>query len=258
MSTADEVPELPEPDALPLTRWERLGASLAGITLAGAGVVAVFVTGNQAGSVALLLVGAVLLIMAINGAPLTRARYQDYELLMARRRHEIVATIEQEEPQDARQALQVLSAVDPGSADDPFVAQVTAAVYEREVADRLARVYPGSHRVSGRADLGVDILVETPTARIGVQVKAGRTVLTNSALRNVIQAASGARNSRLAPIDGLLVVTNRPLPHDVSRRLREVTNPVLPTTVVRWVDDQDDTVLEARVQELVSRIDRAR
>ncbi|MFC6985259.1 hypothetical protein [Streptomyces cirratus] len=215
---------------------------------------AVFITSNQAGSVALLLVGAVLLIMAINGSSLTRARYQDYELLMARRRHPIVASIEQDTPQDARQALQVLSAIDPRSTDDPLVAQVSAAVYEREVADRLARVYPESHRVGGAGDLGIDVLVQTPTALIGVQVKAGRTVLQTSTLRSVIHAAAGARNSRRAPIDGLLLVTNRPLPQDVSRRLREVASPDLPTAAVRWVDDQDDAVLEAKVQELVSRI----
>ncbi|MEU3773570.1 hypothetical protein AB0F11_10230 [Streptomyces sp. NPDC032472] len=254
MSNAEEIPELPEPDALPLSRWERLGASLAGCSLAGAGVVAVFATGNQAGSVALLLVGAVLLVMAINGSPLTRARYQDYELLMTRRRRSLATTIEQEEPQDARQALQVLSAIDPRSTDDPVVAQVSAAVYEREVADRLERVYPDTRRVGGPDDLGIDILVQTPTARIGVQVKAGRSVLSGSRLRTEVQAVVAVNSIRRDPIDGFLLVTNRPLPHQLDRRLRELQTLGLPVAVVRWMDDQDDAILGAKVEELVSRV----
>ncbi|WP_329153692.1 hypothetical protein OIU91_37105 [Streptomyces sp. NBC_01456] len=252
MSTVDDVPEAPAADAAPLSRWERLGASLAGTALAGAGVVAVFMTGNQAGSVALLLVGVILLIMAINGSPLTRARYQDYELLMSRRRHQIVASIEQEAPQDARQALQVLSAVDPRATDDPLVARVSALVYEREVFDHLARFYPDTRLVGGAEDFGIDVAVQTPSALIGVQIKVGRTVLTTSVLRNIIHAA--ARSSGRVPIDGLLVVTNRPLPQDVPRRLRQAASADLPTTVVRWVDEQDDAVLEAKVQELISRL----
>jgi hypothetical protein len=130
VATPEEELEVSEqqPDAAPLSRWERLAASLSGIALSGAGATAVFITGNQAGSVALLLVGVVLLIMAINGSPLTRARYQDYELFMARRRHQIVATINQDSPEEARQALQVLSSVDPGASRDPFVAQMSALV----------------------------------------------------------------------------------------------------------------------------------
>ncbi|MET9957860.1 hypothetical protein ABZ128_02025 [Streptomyces sp. NPDC006326] len=254
MSNAEEIPELPEPDALPLSRWERLGASLAGCSLAGAGVVAVFTTGNQAGSVALLLVGAVLLIMAINGSPLTRARYQDYELLMTRRRRSLATTIEQEEPQDARHALQVLSAIDPRSTDDPVVAQVSASVYEREVADHLERAYPGTRRVGGPEDLGIDILVQAPTARIGVRVKPGRSMLSSSQLRIEVEAAVAVNGIRRDPIDGLLLVTNRPLPQQLDRRLRELQTPGLPVAVVRWMDDQDDAILGAKVEELVSRI----
>ncbi|UQX00997.1 hypothetical protein [Streptomyces sp. RerS4] len=257
MSTADEMPEIPEPDAVPLTRWERVGASMAGVLLAGAGTVAVFVSSNQAGSVALLLAGAVLLIMAINGSPLTRARYQDYEVLMARRRHAVAETIEQEAPQDARQALQVLSAIDPRSSNDPFVARVSGAVYEREVAERLSALHPGSVLRGGLGDSGIDIVLQTASARIGVNVKEGRSVLTTAVLRAAVQAAVQVRDHRVAPIDALLLVTNRPLPQDVARRLREVASAGIPVAVVRWVDDQDDDALEAKVQELTSRINPA-
>lgn len=254
MSSPDEVPETPEPEAAPLSRWERLGASLSGIILSGAGVAAVFVTSNQAGSVALLLVGVVLLIMAINGSPLTRARYQDYELFMNRRRRQIAATIEQESPADARQALRVLSAIDPRAIEDPAVARVSAHVYEREVVNCLARIYPETQHRGGAGDQGVDATVRTPEGLIGVQVKAGRGSLTGAAIRNIVQAAAYARESGHVPIRGLLVVTNMPFSRDhVGRRIRE-SGANLPTVVVRWLDEQDDDALKATLQELISRL----
>ncbi|WP_405974026.1 hypothetical protein OG496_37405 [Streptomyces sp. NBC_00988] len=254
MPAAEDTPEVPELDAAPLSKWERLGASLSGTALSGAGVAAVFVTSNQAGSVALLLVGVVLLIMGINGSPLTRARYQDYELFMTRRRRQIAASIEQESPEDARQALQVLTTVDPGASRDPFVAHVSAAVLEREVIERLVRQYPTTSFTGGPGDMGLDAVVPTPNGTIGVQVKGGSAPLSGLELRRMVLDASSARIPPApAGVDALLVVTNKPLPTDLPRRVREVSS-TLPTAVVRWVDEQDDQVLDTKIQELTRRI----
>lgn len=254
VSAAEDTPEVPELDAAPLSKWERLAASLSGAALSGAGVAAVFVTSNQAGSVALLLVGVVLLIMGINGSPLTRARYQDYELFMTRRRRQIVASIEQDSPEEARQALQVLTTVDPGASRDPLVAHVSAAVLEREVINRLTVLFPTTSFAAGPGDMGLDAVVPTPNGTIGVQVKGGSTPLSGLELRNLVLAASRARvPAAPAGVDALLVVTNKPLPTNLPRRVREMSAS-LPTAVVRWVDEQDDQALDAKIQELTRRI----
>ncbi|MFJ9099523.1 hypothetical protein ACIRJM_13690 [Streptomyces sp. NPDC102405] len=253
MSTPDEIPEISELDAAPLTRWERLAASLLGIALAGAGATAVFVTSNQAGSVALLLVGVLLLIMGVNGSPLTRARYQDYEFQMARRRRRIAEKIEQEPPETARQALHVLNTIDPGAARDPAVARVSGIVYEREVVNRLARIYPEIEHRGGAGDLGIDATMRTPGGLVGVQIKAGIGVLSGPDLRDIVEMAGYARQGAAVPIDGLLVITSRSLPPDPARRIRDARAD-LPTVAIRWLDEQDDQVLETKVQELVSRL----
>ncbi|MFF1562029.1 hypothetical protein ACFVY1_00615 [Streptomyces sp. NPDC058293] len=260
MSTPDETPEAPEPqfDAAPLSRWERSAASLLGLALSGAGAAAVFKTSNQAGSVALLLVGVVLLIMAVNGSPLTRARYQDYELFMARRRRPILANIDQEAPEVARQTLQVLNTVDPGASRDPLVAQVSAHVYEREVVDRLAGKYPSMVVTRGPMDMGMDAVIPLEYGRIGVEVKAGQTPLSGRDLRNAVERVSRVGHSSAQNgVDALLLVTNRPLPADFSRRIREVRS-VLPIAVVRWVDEQDDQALTGKIDDLALQLGASR
>ncbi|MFJ8605135.1 hypothetical protein ACIREM_41805 [Streptomyces shenzhenensis] len=221
--------------------------------MSGAGVAAVFLTSNQAGSVALLLAGAVLLIMAINGAPLIRARYQDYELFMARRRRRVVAAIEEDSPEEARQALQVLNALDPGASRDPVVAQVSGAILEREVIDRLRRWFPETVPYGGAMDQGVDAVVSLDSGRIGVQVKSGSHPLTSFQLRDIVHRITN-RGTDLAVsgVDGVLVVTNMPLASTLSRRVREL-NSIMPTAVVRWVDEQDDQALETAVRQMSSR-----
>ena len=222
--------------------------------MSAAGATAVFVTDNQAGSVALLLVGVVLLVMAINGSPLTRARYQDYELFMARRRRQIVATINEDSPEEARQALQVLSTVDPGASRDPFVAQMSALVLEREVVNRLTSLYPSTVVAGGPGDMGLDAMIPTERGVVGIQVKSGTTPLYGSQLRVMALSAAHARPTT-APdgVGALLVVTNKPLPATLPRRLRELRS-VLPIAVVRWVDEQDDQALQAQVQQLSAQI----
>jgi hypothetical protein len=256
VAASEEEPEIPEqqPDAAPLSRWERLAASLSGSALSGAGATAVFITDNQAGSVALLLVGVVLLVMAINGSPLTRARYQDYELFMTRRRRQIVATINEDSPEEARQALQVLSTVDPGASRDPFVAQVSALVLEREVVNRLTSLYPSTVVTGGPGDMGLDAIVPTARGAVGIQVKAGANSLNGPRLRLMALSAAHARPTTSPDgVGALLVVTNQPLPAALPRRLRELRS-VLPIAVVRWVDEQDDEALRAHVQQLSAQI----
>ncbi|WP_327662633.1 MULTISPECIES: hypothetical protein [unclassified Streptomyces] len=255
MGEGPEVPEVPDVDAAPLSGWERLSASVLGVGLAGAGGVAVFITTNQAGSVALLLVGVVLLIMAINGAPLTRARYQDYELFMSRRRHRVVENIRDEPPEEARQALQVLNTIDPGASRDPVVARASGYLLELEVVDRLQRLHPEIEVSRGPLDYGVDAVVPLNDRRIGVEVKGGSgdVPLRTADLRRVVNRVIGSP-SRLggAHVDGLLIVTNRVLPTELSRRIRELSQ-IMPIGVVRWVDAQDDQALEDALGELSRR-----
>lgn len=256
IAEGSEAPEAPDVDAAPLSRWERVSASVLGLGLSGAGGVAVFVTGNQAGSVALLLVGVVLLVMAINGAPLTRARYQDYELSMARRRRHVVENIRDESPEEARQALQVLNTMDPGASRDPVVVRASGYLLEIEVVSHVQRLFPAAEVNRGPFDYGVDAVVPLNGRRIGVEVKGGSgdAPLRIADLRGVVHAVRN-RGLRMgaANIDGLLIVTNKMLPTDPARRIRDLSQ-IMPTGLVRWVDEQDDQALRDAIEELSRRI----
>lgn len=234
-------------EAAPLSRWERLGASVAGVALTGSGAVAVFLTGNQAGCVALLLIGALLLVIAINGTPLVRARYQDYELLMARRRRVVAEEITQEPTAEARQALNILTTVDPGARRDPVVARASAAVYEREVVELLQRIFPEASLAMGPGDSGVDAFVNTENGSVGIVAKMGTHPLGLAEMRRIV--THGFR----APVDAILVVTNRVMTQSIERLTVE-TDPSIPVAAVRWLDHQDDDALRERMRALTSEL----
>lgn len=256
VSEDQSAPEVSEPifDAAPLSRPERFWAGVAGVTLAGSGGVAVFLSSNQAGTVALLLGGVLLLLMAINGAPLIRARYQEYELLMARRRREVAAAATQEEPEEAQRALRVLSDLDPGASRDPLVARASAYAYERQMVERLQHLFPDlriGQRVSRMPGMRLDAVMETPDGSLGVEIKAGQGVLPNLLVRQAIQ------NVPPPAADAVLLITNRVLPTHIDRRVRDIsTLDARPLRVVRWVDEQDDAALIEAVRALRLRMGR--
>ncbi|QKV77086.1 hypothetical protein [Amycolatopsis sp. Hca4] len=63
-----------------MTGWERALACLFGFGIAGAGGVAVFVSSNQAGTTSLVLIGAVFLLIGIQGTPIAKATKDSIEL----------------------------------------------------------------------------------------------------------------------------------------------------------------------------------
>jgi hypothetical protein len=72
--------------AEPLLWWERLGSSVIGVACVGGGLYATFRSGNQGGTLALLLVGAAFLLMGLQGTPLVSIGSGDNRLRLERRR----------------------------------------------------------------------------------------------------------------------------------------------------------------------------
>ncbi len=238
----------PPVDAAPLSRWERLAAAVAGVLACGAGVLAVFRSDNQAGTVALILAGALFLLMGVNGAPLVRARYQDYELFMARRRREVVGNIDDEPVESAVVALETLRTVDPQAARDPAFLHAAAALYGRQVFNRLKQIEPNATYTDGPGDMGRDAVLQAPGGQIAVSIRGG----SNKFFQADLVAATHIPHD-LA--DAILIVTSKALPPNIDRRLREARNAdSRPIELVRWVDSQDDEILREKVELLKSRI----
>lgn len=231
-----------EEDIEPLRRWERSWAGVAGTALAGAGAVSVFMTDNQAGSVGLLVSGTALLILAVNGTPLTRARFMDYEVELARqRRKAVVARVQEENPEEARRILEVLFTLDPEAATDPGARTVYLETYLLLLTAKLLQLFPGvrvRQRMNdyARADLTLASSANDALVEISVRPFPMRDMRRLRAIvqRNVVP--------RLLP----LVVVTGGLP-----RVSEDMGQVLDQNgiwAVQWRGSGDDETLKAAIE----------
>ncbi|MGI5224021.1 hypothetical protein [Actinoallomurus sp. CA-142502] len=208
-----------DPDVEPLAAWERTLSAIFGISLAAGGAAAVFVTKNQAGSVALLLIGGVLLVMTINGTPLLGAKYGDKELKLGRRRKRALAKVAEESPEVARQTLDVLAEYDPRIRNDPKAVAIYAETYEQLVLANLRLVLPQYRVIEQRhgVDSGVDAVVylkDEPIANIVIKYSRSGAPITASRLMDELGKHA---NSKLP----VLIVANALAPFEMKRRLRE-------------------------------------
>lgn len=235
-------------DDAPLEGWERAVAGVLGVLLAGAGSVAVFLTTNQAGSVALLLAGAFFLAMLVSGTPVLHARHGESEIWMARRRRRAVERVVDAPPDEADRALAALAVADPASRRDPVFRAASATVYERRLLEALAGLFPD--RDGRELRTGGDFLWRFPEGDVVVEAKVGDddAVMTVSELREMVRRAAA-----VAVPGALLVVTNRRLPQSVqlARRVRELSSELgRRVACVRWTDEQDGNAVIAAVNHL--------
>jgi hypothetical protein len=163
----------PTESADPLTRWQRLGSSVIGVGLAGAGAASVFTTQNQAGSVALLAVGGAFLLTAVSGLPIHGAKIKDWEFRMAVVRRQVVERARSGPPEQAQAMLEILKALDPAADHDPAVAALEITVFENEVVAAVEAVRAEGEQVSRHPDAGLGeplaVLTTQPASiRIGV------------------------------------------------------------------------------------------
>lgn len=83
-SAMTEQAPIDEPDETAsdhgLLVWERIVAGIVGLLAASVGGISVFISSNQAGSTALLLVGAIFLLLAVQGTAIRRATRESVEM----------------------------------------------------------------------------------------------------------------------------------------------------------------------------------
>lgn len=238
-------PEKDQPaSADPLSMLQRVVAGVAGAAALGAGGASVFMTSNQAGSVALVGVGALLLIVAVNGSPLLGAKFKDYELTMAPRRRKVVEQAKHEDPEEGQRKLDVLEQLDPASREDPAVINAHALLYQKEVEAAIVRTLakiPGASMV--RTD-GFE------PGRTNLQVRASeRTVdvellySTNHRFMSIEAFEFSLTEGRISRIPRILV-TNMRAPAALIELLdSEMAPRANPVQIVRWQDYQDDKAL---------------
>jgi hypothetical protein len=237
-SPGDAVPPADDGTAEPLPLWARVASIVVGVLATAAGAYAVFVSDNQAGTAFLLLIGAVLLVLGMQGTPLRRFASGDnsVELATIRRRAAVVMTqvASRESPEVFAAVSDAVAAIDPR-----IVRPSTGVAYERAVAAALRRVgatvslspVPDSHprRVDGTATL-----------------RAGRAPIEIVyRQRGAVGASEIDADKERDPGGAVVLITNAPVSAESALHNAAVGDPATDVEVVTWNDARDDDVLAA-------------
>ncbi|MFF0471497.1 hypothetical protein ACFYPX_29175 [Micromonospora zamorensis] len=239
----DPIPSLDDL-ADPLDRWARLLAVVLGIGAGAAGCVAVFLTENQAGTAVLLLVGAVLLLLGLQGTPLRSFGGGEYRFELARLRRraaEVVSQAAREESADVAAAVaDAISAIDPGIRFPDWLGMV----YLDQARETIRALFPDARDLSGQRDGGADMHVRLPEGLVNVQVIYRKHGKLGSG--SVTAAVAKMRTSRHD--GGYLIVTNVAPTADAHMRVATLLGGSGRVEVVTWLDDRDTEELKAALQ----------
>ncbi|UNQ33890.1 hypothetical protein [Prescottella equi] len=245
----------------PMKTWERWVAGIIGLATSGAGIAAVFISDNQAGTAALFVIAVAFLLIGVQGTPLKRFASGDHSAEFDRRaaRNKLEEAIEAKKDGD-QETAEVL--VDDAVRIDPSVENlpvVQAVRYERRVADALRRVFGRTHNFEliaaetwpahavaqmNRSVLRPDFVLSTDGNQINVEVKYLQGALTMSHIRQLMDMAVGTGTPTL-------LITNAPLSNAAMQF--NGANQNTPLEVVQWSGGNDDDLLERAALRLLHR-----
>jgi hypothetical protein len=212
-----DAPEAPPRRALALRPWERLFAGTIGVSAAGAGGVGVFLSDNQAGTTALLILGVVFLIMAVQGTALRQLNKdggvyanRDIEERAVKR---IERVREEQGPAAAQAALESATAARPELKNSPAVQVMNAHLYEQLLVAYLHKAWLDAFQDSPvlmrmGVEQSFDFVIRLPgigKPKIGVDVLYTSRDSINPTR---IQTAINRHRGSLLPV---LIVANRPM-----------------------------------------------
>lgn len=168
-SEANTPSDPSEPPSKPLSGWERWTAGFLGFLMVGVGSLAVFTREVEAGPTALIAIGALLLVMAVTGSPITRARFGDNEVSLARRRMEAERVIAQADPQSAQSALAVMAAYDPTAPYRDVLSKIKT--WEQGLASALVGRYGDKADLEVRSRYGrrLDAVIHADNSAVVVE-----------------------------------------------------------------------------------------
>lgn len=168
--TEDTKPEQPaadEPDeTVPehgLVAWERVLAGAVGLTAAVGGGVSVFTSDNQAGSTALLLLGAIFLLLAVQGTAIRRATRESVEMDRRAGRKRVTEKAQEVlEEQGADKAAAFIAGAttrDPGLISDSRVVGFNAQLFEESVIAQISAL--GLNKFEYKLSVSRDVRVRS-------------------------------------------------------------------------------------------------
>jgi hypothetical protein len=236
-----------------LSPLERCIASLIGLAGVGAGGAGVFLSDNQAGTTAILLLGAVFLLMGVQGTAIIKAGKDSVELERRQAGQKILkraVEIAENDPGEASELIEAAKAVDPPLRSDPAVRELSYRIYETEIGKAIRRA---AERLTDRRrspiaiDFNamvkrreVDALIydsARPEHAAAIELKAtSRSYLSPAQ----IDAYVGKAKSMNMPV---LLVSNANLPQQYWINTLDNNRDLGNISVVVWRNEQDDIEL---------------
>jgi hypothetical protein len=199
--------------------WWRAALIFLGLAGLGSGGTAVFVTHLEAGPVALLAVGLVLLLVGAGGRLPSRLRVGDNEAAWEAVQEYVAQTVEDAPPGREPSLLGRLSVL-AERAPAVAAAALAALAYRGMALDMLARALADLAPTLGESILdtsptldeqGIDAKIITPTGRsVGVQITAVNRDLTPEDTRQAINAHATLR------LDAFLIVSRYSMTMDAA------------------------------------------
>lgn len=140
MDQQEDLVDKPLDDAFLLPIWQRLLLGLVGIAVFSGGVLAVFRTDNQAGSVALLAVGSGSLLLGLLGRFPEQGSWGGATYKYRRFAHRLKSSGTKERTRAAEEVLDEFGAAPSSRVEDQLVRVATTVMRESMNEDRIARL----------------------------------------------------------------------------------------------------------------------
>ncbi|MGW8450479.1 hypothetical protein ACWGLO_03175 [Streptomyces niveus] len=151
----------------PLTRLERALAGGMGLLMIGGGTAAVFTRKVEAGPTALITLGALLVVIAISGVSIKRARIGDNEITL-HNRQAAALQLSRTPADELDAALSVLAAYDPAAVSDRSIRMAISGAYTSAVLSSLERKY-GSNVSRPRFSFDAEVTLDAGMVAIEIQ-----------------------------------------------------------------------------------------
>jgi hypothetical protein len=231
---------------LPLTVWERAVAALIGVVFAVPAVIALFVSSNQAGTAALLLVAAAFLLLGVQGTALVRLGGGSASVELDRRVSAAVQRANEVAEANPEQALGILEGaaiIEPRVG--PAAGAFRALTYESGVRRALEQAVPAGGSVS-TALPPADFVVEAGSGKVLVAA-----VFRQSRDLQMIDLAPIVGSRQLEDAAGGLVIANQPSTSSVADYVATARDQGVTIEVVRWNGPQDDAAVTQALDRLL-------
>lgn len=237
-----------------MSSQERLGACGLGVALSGVGATAVFLTQNQAGSTAMILVGAVFLLVGIQGTPISRASKDAIELRDREVTQQAKELVETEGAVEAERYLQGAVSADPRLLKTDSVSEMGFELWNLRLKQSLERIASTNDWIftkeAASYDSGRDYMIECEDPPLGIQIVV-KYIQAQSRVRISKQSFLKSLRRAFDSIDHhpILIITNI-LPISLGQLDKAADN--IAGTVVKWSNEEDDESVKDAIDDILA------